>query len=106
MEETTKPVAAENENLIAALAYFIFFLPLIAAKDSKFAMYHANQAFNLFVLWVALTVANIVPILGQLVWFFGSIFSVVLLVIGIMNAFNGKEQPLPVIGKFKLVNFK
>lgn len=105
MEKTETP-KVENEKLIAALAYFIFFIPLIAAKESKLAMYHANQAFNLFVLWVALTIANIVPILGQLVWLFGSIFSVVLLVIGIMNAFNGEEKELPVIGKYKLVNFK
>lgn len=107
MEDTTpKNAAVENENLIAALSYFIFFLPLIAAKESKFAMYHANQAFNLFILWVVLTVANVVPILGQLVWFVGSILSIVLLVMGLINAFNGKEQPLPVIGKYKLVNFK
>lgn len=105
-KKTTGNSEVENENLIAALSYFIFFLPLVAAKNSKFAIYHANQAFNLFLLWIALIVVNIIPILGQLVSLFGSLFALVLLVIGMINAFNGKEQELPVIGKYKIVDLK
>ena len=109
MEEIKKTAEAptiENEKLIAALAYFIFFLPLFAARESKFAIYHANQAFNLFLLGMGLLIINIIPILGQIISFFGGFFTLVLLVIGMINAFNGKEEELPVIGKYKIVDLK
>lgn len=105
MEAKTDP---QNEKVIAMLSYFIFFLPLLVAKESKFAMYHANQAFNLFLLSLAVTViGSVIPLVG---WFlvlpFGTIFCLVLLVLGIINSLNGVEKELPVIGKYKVLNLK
>ena len=95
----------ENEKVMAALAYLIFFIPLLAAKESKFAMYHANQGFNLFLLFLAVNVIGmLVPFLG---WFIiaplGTVLSLVLMVMGILNAMNGVEKELPVIGKYRLL---
>ncbi len=47
------PEDVEKNKAMAILAYIIFFIPLLAAKESKFAMYHANQGLNLFLFWVA-----------------------------------------------------
>ena len=40
----------EDNKVIAALAYIIFFLPLIVAKDSEFGKFHANQGLIYFYL--------------------------------------------------------
>ena len=105
VEKKATKEQVENEKVMAALAYLIFFIPLLAAKESKFAMYHANQGFNLFLLFLAVNVIGmLVPFLG---WFIiaplGTVLSLVLMVMGILNAMNGVEKELPVIGKYRLL---
>jgi len=92
---------AEKNKGIAIAAYFIFFLPLLTAKESKFAMYHANQAFLLLVTAIVIDiVGSIIPVIG---WFIilplGWLFVIILLVMGIMNASKGEMKPLPLIGE-------
>lgn len=102
--KTTKE-SVENEKVWAALSYLIFFLPLLVAKESKFAMYHASQGFNLFLFFVAVNVLGLmVPIIGWfLIYPIGCLLGVVLLILGIVNALNGEKKELPVIGKYKIL---
>ena len=105
VEKKTPKEQVDNEKVMAALAYLIFFIPLLTAKESKFAMFHANQGFNLFLLFVAVNViGTIIPIIGWLILLpLGNIFAFVLMVMGILNAMNGVEKELPIIGKYKLL---
>ncbi len=96
---------AEKNKAIACLAYLIFFLPYIAAKDSKFAMYHANQGLLLLLLSVAVNiVGSILPVIG---WFLiiplGDLFVFILFIMGILNASKGEMKPLPLIGGIKII---
>ena len=85
------------------LAYILFFIPLLAAKDSPFARYHANQGLVLFICGLISSVLWIIPILGWIIAPILSIVITVLAVIGIINALNGKAKELPIIGKFKIL---
>ncbi len=96
----------EKNKAMGILAYFIFFLPLLAAKDSKFAMYHANQGLNLFLFsmigWLVSFVTAFIFIgffIGFLVW----IAIIVFIILGIINASKGEMKPLPLIGGFNLI---
>lgn len=96
----------EKNKAMAILAYLIFLIPLLAAKDSKFAMYHANQGLVLFLLVLAINVVGgIIPFVG---WFIilplGNLFVVALAILGIINAAKGEAKPLPLIGGFKLLS--
>lgn len=95
----------EKNKGLAIVAYIIFFIPLLAAKDSRFAMYHANQGLLLLITAVVLNMlGGIIPIIG---WFLimplGNLFVFVLFIIGIVHAASGKAQPLPLIGKFSII---
>lgn len=95
----------EKNKVIAALAYIIFFIPLLAAKDSPFAMFHANQGLVLLLLSVAVSVlGSVIPILG---WFvilpLGGLAVFVFAILGIVNALNGQMKPLPLIGGIKIL---
>jgi uncharacterized membrane protein len=95
----------EQNKGMAALAYILFFVPLLAAPDSQFARYHANQGLILLIVAIIVNVVGgMVPVIG---WFLilpvGSIFVLVLWIMGILNAVNGKEAPLPIIGNFTLI---
>lgn len=101
---------AEKNKVMGILAYVLFFVPLLVAKDSPFAKYHANQGFALFLTMFAsltvLLILSFIPIIG---FIFGLLHIVaylgflVLVVLGIINAANGKCVPLPVIGGIKLI---
>lgn len=94
----------EKNKVMGILAYILFFIPLLAAKDSPFARYHANQGLVLFIFgFGGGLILSLIPILG---WIIAPIFSVlvtVLAVIGIINVANGRAKELPLIGKFKLL---
>ena len=95
----------EENKGIAALAYLIFFIPLLAAKDSKFAKFHANQGLNLFIFAVVVNfVGSIIPFIG---WFIilplGGIFTFILFIMGIINAVNGETKKLPLIGNVEFI---
>jgi uncharacterized membrane protein len=116
---TSEAADVEKNKIFAILSYlppFLFLVPLLAARESKFAMYHCNQGLVLTLAAIALGIANM--ILGMILlfipfvgWFLMSVLhlavfagTVALVVIGIINAANGVCKPLPVIGgRFTLV---
>lgn len=107
---------AEQNKAMAILSYLgiLVLIPIFAAKDSKFARFHANQGLVLCIASIIYGVAYsvltaiilaiswrlyfLVSILGFL-----SIGFVVLCVIGIINAANGQEKELPIIGKIRIL---
>lgn len=94
----------KDNKVMAILAYFIFFLPLIAAKDSKFARFHANQ--GLIVLIVSIAASIVGAILNSIVPFFSmitSLASLALAIFGVLNAANGEMKELPVVGKISII---
>ena len=96
------PNDVKNNKVFAVLAYFgiLVLIPILAAKDSPYARYHANQGLTLFILDI------IVIILGRIVGFLGTIGGLIvfiLFIIGIVNAAQGRAKELPVIGKFRLL---
>lgn len=104
------PADADNNVAMGILAYIIFFIPLLAARDSKFAMYHANQGFVLFLSAVILNVAA--NIIGRLLlpfyaWYYlidlVNLAVFVMAIIGIVNAAQKKTVPLPIIGQYQLI---
>lgn len=94
----------EKNKTMAGLAYFIFFLPLIAAPESKFAKFHANQGLLLLILGIGGNIIlGMIPILGWLLMLPFGVFVLVLGVMGLMNGFGGKVKELPLIGKFRII---
>jgi len=110
MEETApKPMSgAQEERLFAAVGYLgiLCLVPLLLKKNSAFCQFHGKQGLVLLIAWVALSFANIVPILGQLAWMIGSLIILILVIMGIVNALNGKMWEMPVLGKYaKMIKF-
>lgn len=93
-----------NDVTMAVLAYFIFFLPLVAAKDSKLAMFHANQSLVLLLIWViSWVVGAFIPVVGWAVSSLVGLGAFVLWILGIVQAAQGQMKPLPLVGTIKLI---
>ena len=105
-----------QNKAMGILAYFgpLCFIPMFAAKGSKFARFHANQGLILLIACVAYSIVSailnsIILAISWRLYFITNIISLislvfaVLAVIGIINAANGKAKELPVIGKIKIL---
>lgn len=109
----------EQNKVFGILCYlppFLFIVSLITARQSRFAMFHCNQAIVLTIAAIALSILGMIasavlvfiPILGAIVsvllhlGLFIGIFALAL--IGLINAANGRCKPLPLIGnRFTLI---
>ncbi len=106
------PADVEKNKIMAVLAYFgiLVLVPILAAKDSPFARYHANQGLLLAITAICavicLTIFSFIAVFIPFVGFcLGCVADVVvvggivtLAIMGILNAVNGQMKPLPVIG--------
>ena len=106
--DTTAEYTQEDINankIFAVLAYFgiLFLVPLLAAPNSKFAKFHANQGLVLFISCLIVSVICAIPILGWIVGGIGEIVVLIFAIIGIVNAAQGQAKELPVIGKFRIL---
>lgn len=93
-----------KNKVISALAYIIFFLPLVACPESLFGKFHANQGLLLLIAGLAGSIVlSIIPVIG---WIILPLFSLAVFIIGIMGligALNGKAKELPIIGKYRII---
>ncbi|MDY4517298.1 MAG: DUF4870 domain-containing protein [Candidatus Spyradocola sp.] len=108
----------EGNKLMAVLSYLgiLVLIPILAAKDSPFAKFHATQGLNLLIVSVAWSIVSgiIGAILGAIgVTFLSVLWSIITwlvsivifltMVIGIINAAQGKAKELPIIGGFRIL---
>ncbi len=101
---------AEKNKMMAIIGYIIpilFFVPLISdeSKNSPFAKFHSNQQLVLLIAAVIVNiVGSVIPIIG---WFIilplGSIFLIVVAIMGIIHASKGEMKKLPLIGKYQII---
>ncbi|MBO4628103.1 MAG: zinc-ribbon domain-containing protein [Lachnospiraceae bacterium] len=98
------PADIEANKSMAILSYIwiLFIVPLVAAPQSKFARFHANQGLVLCVCWIAASLIVWIPIV-KILSFILYLVGLGYMVIGIMNANNGKAKELPFIGKFRII---
>lgn len=97
----------EQNKAISAIAYIpiLFIVPMLATQ-SPYAKFHANQGLIMTLTCIILNIASRilgfvlewVPILPTLVSAVFSLSSLALLIIGIINAVQGKAKKLPIVG--------
>ncbi len=112
---------------MAILSYFgiLVLVPLLGAKQSKFAQYHAKQGVNLCIVWIGVCILDFLlgfikttrteylygipyeysstPWFISLITWLLSVAVAVLAVIGIVNVVKGRAKELPIIGKFNIL---
>jgi len=106
----------EQNKVLALFAYLgiLFLIPLCGAPNSPYARFHSNQGIVLFIAQIVYGVASaIINIIFGDVPFIGTIISIalwvislllfILVVIGIVNAVQGRAKELPIIGTIRIL---
>lgn len=107
-ESMPKQEHLPDDRFIAAIGYLgvLCIVPLILKRDSAFSQHHGKQGLIVLIAWMILWVGNVIPVLGQIVWMLGSLALLILMILGMINALNGKLWEMPVLGQYaKKLNF-
>jgi uncharacterized membrane protein len=105
LDQSNESSDIQRNKGVAIVAYIIFFIPLLVARNSKFATYHANQGLVLFIAAIAVNlVLGIIPIIGWILLPLANLALLVFAILGIVNAANGQSKPLPLIGNITILN--
>ena len=91
-----------DNKLFAAFAYIFGVLGIIAAllvNNSPFTRFHAKQAVKLEIAAIVLVIPAVIPFLGWFVTCAGLLVLVVVKIIAVVNALNGKAIEAPIISE-------
>ncbi len=105
----TPAPATGNKKLVALMCYcgMMWVIGLLADeyKDDPFVKSHVNAGIQLTFSMFAITLVNIIPILGQIACGIAAIALVVFFIMGIVKAISGKNFVVPIIGeKFTVIH--
>lgn len=97
---------------LAWLSYLgiLFLIPLLVNRESSFSKFHANQGLLLFMIELVLSVVLRILSLIPVVRWFALILNIlyipvlILMIVGIINAVQGRAGRLPVIGNIELIH--
>ncbi len=87
---------------MALLSYLgiLVLIPLLAAKEDKFAQYHAKQGLVLLIAGVIGMFIGVIPVIGWMLAPFITLAWLVFAILGIVNVVGNKEKKLPIIGQY------
>lgn len=120
----------ESNKGLAMISYLgpLALIPFLVSKDSKFAVYHAKQGLNLFVIELIFSICSyfltsIIQIPKMCTLWEGSTYecgmitpwwislpislleslTFIVAIVGFVWAYQGKAKELPIIGKIKII---
>lgn len=103
--ETTHTEANTAGDKTIAIVAYLTFIGLIAAyvmnneKKDPYAAFHIRQSLGLCVCGIGIFIIAMIPLLGWIASFLGSFFLLYLWIVGLINAINEKEKPVPFLGE-------
>ena len=98
LQKESQEVLEGKAYAILAYLWILCLVPLILKKDNKFALFHARQGLVLFIGELVMGLVGIIPVLGWLVAFFGTILFGVMSLVGIVQVLQGNFWKMPVAG--------
>ncbi|MGV7106632.1 DUF4870 domain-containing protein [Flavobacterium sp. U410] len=96
-----KEVQGKDIALIAYLTLVGLIIAFVMNSDKKyeFSNFHIKQSLGIAVTGFALGLIGIIPVLGWLVSILGVFLLFYMWIIGLINAINGKQVAVPVLGQ-------
>lgn len=102
-EQQKKDEAAKESRTVAALSYIwiLCLVPLLTKKNDDYCQFHAKQGLVLFIVSFGVMILGMIPVIG---WFLilplGWMFIVILSILGLINALQGKKWEMPFLSKY------
>jgi len=100
IENTTTVTEGKNIAVIAYITVIGLIIAFVMNNDKKnqFAAFHIKQSLGLALTGFALGVIGIIPIIGWLINIIGIFVLLYMWIMGLINAINGNEKVVPILG--------
>ena len=97
----TNNIQGKDIAIICYLTIIGFLVAFVLNSDKKhaFASFHIKQMLGLILTGLALSLIGIIPILGWIVSIIGTLVLVFMWVMGLINAINGQQKVVPILGE-------
>jgi len=102
-EKKQVPDEVQEKRVIAAMSYIwiLCLIPLLTRRNDQFCQFHGKQGLVLFIGSFGVMILGMIPVLGWLIILpLGCIVIVILSILGIINALQGKKWKMPFIGQY------
>ncbi len=104
METQTQNAQNTTDKNMAIIAYITLIGLIIAYvankdKNDEFTTFHIRQSLGLALVGLALGVISLIPFLGWIIYIIGIFVLLYMWILGLMNAINGNQKPVPFIGQ-------
>ena len=88
-----------EQMLFGVLSYLpiLVLIPLLIKKDDDFVHFHAKQGLIMLIVWIAVAIISMVPIVG---WILGPLLYVVIAIIAliaIVKVLMGEKWEIPIV---------
>ena len=106
--EIKRETIDKTTGIIAYLTIIGLIVAIVMNREAKnsFTSYHIRQSLGIAVTGLACAVIGVIPFIGWLISILGTIFVIILWILGLINALGGHEKPVPVLGGKYLEWFK
>lgn len=104
MEENIKTVQTQDEGKTIAIIAYLTIIGLVIAfvmnndKKHPFATYHIKQSLGLAAVSLVLWVIGLIPFIGWIISIIGFFVILYMWIMGLVNAVNQRQKPLPFLG--------
>lgn len=101
-ENAQQGTDAKTIAIIAYLTIIGLMVAFILNKDKQdsFASFHIKQSLGLVLLSLCLFIIGMIPILGWILSFIGSVLLLYLWIMGLIAAINNQSKPVPLLGDY------
>lgn len=104
MEETKLDEVSQEHKTIGIIAYVTIIGLIVAfvmnnSNKSEFGNYHIKQSLGIMLCGLALGIIGLIPILGWIINILGIFVLFYMWIMGLMNAINEKQKPVPILGE-------
>lgn len=99
--DVTRGTQDKTIAIVAYLTVIGLVVALVMNNDKKdpFSTYHIRQSLGIILTSIALSLINVIPILGWIVSLIGVFVLLYMWIIGLLNAVNGRMKPVPILGE-------
>jgi uncharacterized membrane protein len=103
-QPTEKTTTGMQPNLAGLLCYLVGWVTgivfLIIEKENKFVRFHAVQSIVFFGAYTVVEIIlEFIPVVGWILAWLLSVFAIVMWIILMYNAYQGKKLKLPIAGE-------
>lgn len=99
------PQDVADNKAMAILGNFsiLFLVPLFACPHSPFARFYANRGLLIFILNILSSFITWVPFVGRIMAGILGVAALVIFILGVVDAANGRTARLPFLGDIRIL---